>query len=451
MRDSWRAQPGRIAVIDDNKFLRTFLRDAISEEGHEVQAFENAESFLAAPDLERFELVVTDLVMDGMGGLALIEQLSASHPGIEFIVVTMRDDADTAVRAMRAGAFDYLTKPVDPEVLRLAVAQALETRRVLVQNKRLQRNLELALAGQRVLACDIPERIAAETLTALLKHLDMSAGVVSVGDSALCVRNLEAVTAETLLAQAREVATIPVVADGGAISSALGPAVVVAAGEGDERLAVYVAHQRGGAEPDEEELADASFLIQHAHHALSNVRRYARARDEATRDALTGLHNARYFEEALQYALASGEFNGTAISVLFIDIDRFKEVNDNHGHLLGSALLNEMARVLERCVRDADVVARFGGDEFVVLLDQSDAEGALAVAERIRRQVEQRRFLVREGKSLRLTVCVGASSFPEHATDARALCDLADAAMYEGKADGRNLVRLAKRPERVDD
>ena len=128
---------------------------------------------------------------------------------------------------------------------------------------------------------------------------------------------------------------------------------------------------------------------------------------------------------------------------LFLDLDFFKTVNDTYGHMMGSRLLVEMGHVLKGCLRERDVVVRYGGDEYVVLLRGADSACALRVAERIRRTVEQHRFLVREGHALSLSTCIGVASFPEHTQDKARLLDLADRAMYRGKRGTRNVVFMA--------
>ncbi len=130
-------------------------------------------------------------------------------------------------------------------------------------------------------------------------------------------------------------------------------------------------------------------------------------------------------------------------SLLFLDLDYFKSVNDTHGHVVGSKLLVEVSRVLKACVRDNDVVCRWGGDEYVLLLRGTDSGGALKVAERIRRSIETHRFLAREGFRLQITTCIGIATYPEHAQDKDTLLDFADRAMYRGKKSTRNIIYLA--------
>jgi diguanylate cyclase (GGDEF)-like protein len=133
-------------------------------------------------------------------------------------------------------------------------------------------------------------------------------------------------------------------------------------------------------------------------------------------------------------------------SVLFLDVDHFKGVNDRFGHLAGSRLLVELAQVLLRCVREGDLVARYGGDEFTVLLPEVDTELALTIAERIRDSIARHRFVAAAGQTWPVTVCVGVASFPRHARDAQPILDLADRAMYVGKGSMRNAVHVAAVP-----
>jgi two-component system cell cycle response regulator len=173
--------------------------------------------------------------------------------------------------------------------------------------------------------------------------------------------------------------------------------------------------------------------------ALKTLGRLSHVEQLAYVDDVTHLYNSRFLDLALDRELAGGR----AFTVLFMDLDRFKAVNDRHGHLMGSQLLTEFGRVLRSCVRDEDVLVRYGGDEFVALLAGVDSGGALKVAERIRRVVEDHRFLSREGHSVRLTVSIGLASHPEHAPTKALLLDLADRAMYRGKETTRNVVYIA--------
>jgi diguanylate cyclase (GGDEF)-like protein len=134
---------------------------------------------------------------------------------------------------------------------------------------------------------------------------------------------------------------------------------------------------------------------------------------------------------------------GNPLSLLFIDMDGFKAVNDTYGHLSGSRALVEAADVLRGCARETDVVARFGGDEFAVILPETGRDGAIMVAERIRERIEAHSFLAADQLDVRLTASVGIATLPDVATSADELVQAADRAMYKVKMSGKNGIHLA--------
>ena len=136
--------------------------------------------------------------------------------------------------------------------------------------------------------------------------------------------------------------------------------------------------------------------------------------------------------------------SGKPLSVLFIDMDGFKNVNTNHGHLAGSKALVEVAAVIRGCARETDVVARFGGDEFSLILPETGAEGAVAVAERIRDRLRAFLFLKEEGVSLHLTASIGVATLPDVSGSAEELLKAADRAMYKVKNSGKNGIHIAE-------
>jgi len=160
-------------------------------------------------------------------------------------------------------------------------------------------------------------------------------------------------------------------------------------------------------------------------------------------DDLTGLFNTRYMEISLQTELKRARRYKSRLSVLFIDLDHFKNVNDEHGHLVGSKMLVDTGKVLKSCVREIDVVIRYGGDEFVVLLIETDRPGAEKVAERIRASIQDYDFRFRDDLLLHITCCVGVATYPDDADTRAQLVHLADKAMYRGKQTTRNVVYSA--------
>jgi diguanylate cyclase (GGDEF)-like protein len=177
--------------------------------------------------------------------------------------------------------------------------------------------------------------------------------------------------------------------------------------------------------------------------ALDAALRLERAEALSVTDDLTQLYNARFLSQVLRRESKRAKRTGRQLSVLFIDFDGFKDVNDTWGHLSGSRALWEAAQVFRRTARESDVVARFGGDEFAVVLPDTPAAGARSLARRIRDRVAAFEFLQSEGLRVRLTVSIGIATYPGAADTADGLLAAADQAMYWIKERGKNGIRVA--------
>jgi two-component system cell cycle response regulator len=162
----------------------------------------------------------------------------------------------------------------------------------------------------------------------------------------------------------------------------------------------------------------------------------------STTDSLTGLRNRRWVADVLTLEVLRATRYGTPLSIVMADLDHFKRINDEHGHLAGDAVLVHVAQILGKLLRTTDVAGRYGGEELIVLLPQTEIDGAASLAERIRAGVESSPCESGEGTRLPVTVSIGVAQL-ERGQDARRLVARADAALYEAKGAGRNRVECA--------
>ena len=448
----------RVVVVDDSRFHREFARQVLQGEA-DVDCCQDAEEALQALAREPADLVLSDLTMPGLSGLELLERVQREHPGTDFVLVTAYASIDSAVEALRMGATDYLQKPVRAEDLILVVERTLSRRRLLRENVRLRDEGAILEACGSLAECLEPGDVYSVALDLALKAVRRERGIAlyhralipsSEGcqfrgfseDQESALRLLIAGGKRLDWGEIDEVRLL----DRGPIHNALREIGVEVGdllalpvrGEESESGVFWILPE--GRPFKEDEIARALIVTGHASLSLRNAEHYHRAKERALVDDVTEIYNARYLLEAMDREIRRAERYGSELSVLFLDLDRFKLVNDNHGHLVGSQALRRLSQVLGQCVRQVDTLARYGGVEFTIILVGTGEETGTEIAERIRRIVSETAFEAGPDRVLHLTCSVGVSTYPAHGRTREALLDSADKAMYRAKSKGRNRI-----------
>jgi len=452
---------GRILVVDDDQFYQDFCKEILGEDGYEIRSTYTGEEALEILKREEFDIMLADLVMPGVDGIELLETAKQLTPAMDVIMMTGYASVESAVRCLKSGAVDYLTKPINPEELKITIKRVLELKHLFDENAELRNLLNLYETCQRVSLCLELSKLYQLSLDAVIQALQADLGLACFKENGEWVvkalRGLDQEEAEDIMFEllGEELSELPhrvltidepsVGKDKGAgrhlrvRSCLVMPIRVPQALEG-----MIVAFKKNPNQPfDRMDLGTARFISEQIHMSFENAFKYMDAQRLVFIDDLTGLFNTRYLDLSLQTELKRSKRFKASLSLLFIDLDHFKNVNDTHGHLVGSKLLIETSKIFKECVREIDVVIRYGGDEFIIILVETDQKGAVHVAERIRQSVEDNVYKFDNGLELRMACCVGIATYPDDAETKSELIHLSDKAMYRGKETTRNVVYTA--------
>ena len=441
-----------ILVVDDELFFRKLYRDLLLEEGYRVDICDNGDDAIVLMQQRQIDLVLTDMVMPGKNGLEVLNAARMLPNPPDVILVTGHASLESAIDALKNGARDYLIKPFNPEELKHLVRICLDQRRLLTENDHLRRQIQLFQAGQSLSSLIDLERLVSQALDILLRELGATIGCTFTinGEvfSLTGLKNLHADFAEqlvdVLLPEMDALAGLcqpegSVVAKLAKLQQRREQIWMLPLGEGDVLKGGIIVCDAADNLTASVSWADLRYLCDQIALGFENACRYQDAQELMYTDDLTGLYNHRYMQIALSQEIRRSQRYGLKFSLLFLDLDRFKDINDHYGHLAGSAALQEVGRLLDDCVRDVDTLFRFGGDEFAAMLVETDGSTARIVAERIRKVIEEHAFLEAQGTPSYVTVTTGFSTFPTDATEKECLLDLADRAMYVGKGT-RNVI-----------
>ncbi len=456
----------KILLADDDPQMLGTLSEFLRGLGYAVTAVADGEQAMQALGDTEFHLAVLDLKLPGYSGLDLLSHLKAHAPGTEVILFTGHGGVDSAVQALRLGAYDYLLK----SELRLAelqavVARAMERRRLALSNRELLQNLRQAekeLARQRFTELAQIRRIG-EALAVPLTWEQLFHGLLNLIWESLPLSvlglefqgrdkelSLEAYRRHPSLKKGefedfkkwlqtrfnQECLETPENPEAHALMQAPLPQMLCEKAQAGSVLAVIAGGRETTFTPEEKELFHI-FVLQ-GEAALKNIVLFEEVKTLAARDGLTGLYNYRHFWELLVHEIELSRRYEKPLSMLFLDLDNFKVINDTLGHSQGDVVLKALAEYLKDTVRHADVVCRYGGEEFVLLLPHTTPRAALVMAERLRQGISDFVIPLPE-RDVQITVSIGVAGLEEGMTGEE-LLDAADAALYRAKRAGKNKV-----------
>lgn len=445
-----------ILLVEDDRFFREMYSNLLQAEGYQVETASCGSDGLEMLAKGQYSLVITDLVMPDISGLEILSRVREDHPTVDVIMVTGNANLESAILALKHGARDYLVKPVNPDEFKHSVAQCIQQRRLLDENDELKNMLSLFRASQAIAGCLDSEHLYYLLVEAIARETGFSRALgFFMEEGALALKVAKGISTELgkcLLEEVLELLALSNAAEfsirhldlsspyslEGFNEAFLIPVYSHAATFG----IIVLLNNSSSALPDIAACRkNILFLIEQSLHAFENAETFSKAKDLMFIDDVSGLYNHRYLDIALAREMKRVERYASYLAVLFIDVDSFKQVNDIHGHLVGSRVLAEFGALIKKSVRDVDIVIRYGGDEYTAILVETNCVTAEMVAERIRMQVEAHHFLGAEGQIIRLTCSIGYACCPEDTASKDELLEMADKAMYVGKTSGKNCIQ----------
>lgn len=448
----------RVLVVDDILSNVKLLEAKLSAEYFEVvTAYGGAEALTKIEEHEP-DIVLLDVMMPGMDGFEVCRRIKQNSKSahIPVVMVTALDQPSDRIAGLEAGADDFLTKPVDDAAL-LARVRSLVRLKMMTDELRMREStgqnmglidaadtlVEEAPAGRILIVDDRPETVA--WFSAGLQPLNTVSAVDSFEEALVRVRGGDFDLIVVSLGM-RSFDGLRLCSQLRSIPEGRNVPILVIVSEGDRRKLTQALEM--GVNDYLTRPIDKNELIARVRTQLRKKRYSDRLRQNvqlslemAITDQLTGLHNRRYMSRHLDTLIDNAKRSEKPIAFLIMDIDHFKSVNDTYGHDVGDEVLKEFASRVSANIRGIDLACRYGGEEFVVVMPDTDMQLALTVAERLRGSVEKSPFAIScsPGK-LPITVSVGIAGSQGGKDTAQALLHRADQALYCAKREGRNRV-----------
>ena len=448
----------RVLIVDDIPTNVRLLEARLSAEYYEVLTATSGAQALNVCENQDVDIVLLDVMMPEMDGFEVCRRLKANPKThhLPVLMITALDQASDRVQGLEAGADDFLTKPVDDTQLMARVkslvrlksltdelrARALTGQQIAIEDA-LRAMDSISASGGSVLIIDTDRRHAeriqgyltpdhkVDVLTAPADAVfQVAGGGYELALISMSLDDFDPLRVSSQVRTVEHARNLPIILMADASDK---PRVVRAL---DLGVNDYISR------PVERNELQARVRTQIRRH------RYAMELREsvnnpmalAVTDELTGLYNRRYFDRHLNVMLNKAQEQDRDIALMILDIDHFKAVNDNHGHDVGDAVLREFAARLKRNIRGVDLACRFGGEEFVVLMPDTDTGQAEAVAERVRQAMAEKPFEVGPSRPLSVTVSAGVALKDNQVDTPEGMIKRADVALYRAKREGRNRV-----------
>jgi two-component system cell cycle response regulator len=449
----------RVLVVDDVPANVKLLEARLSAEYFDVATAMSGVEALAKCEKAECDIVLLDVMMPDMDGFEVCRRLKAnpSTHHIPVVMVTALDHPSDRVRGLEAGADDFLTKPVSDVALIARVRslarlkmmtdelrmRAATSREIGIQNTESGAMNDVGRAG-RVLVVDdrtsSAERLAAALAADQTVEIEFNPsealfraaeGNYDLVIMSLTLENHDALRLCSQLRSLDRTRNVPILA--------------ICDGEDNARM---IRGLEIGVNDYLMRPIDKNELLARVRTQIRKKRYTERLRDNvqqsiemAITDPLTGLYNRRYMENHLTALVEQATARGKPLTALVIDIDYFKVINDTHGHDAGDDVLREFAVRIRKSIRGIDLACRFGGEEFVVIMPETDMAIAAIVAERLRRRIASEAFAIQQGSgAISVTISIGIATLDTSDDNASSILKRADQALYRAKRDGRNRV-----------
>ena len=469
----------KVMVIDDDEALLQTLGWILKDRGYDVVAVSDGTNLLSQIEGERPDLILLDMMMPNADGLELLEQLKADQEwrDVPVVMLSSMQPEEATVNAFAKGAADYIAKPFRVRELLARVAaqlkQAGELRRIREESNARSEMVDIMYEVTESLKPDEIYHILTRRVARAL-HLSKCSMVASQPGSDIglvvtaaenpMLRNLEIPlskypevrkaleTGETVLVT--DVTTDPLYeemrleweSDGMQVTTQ-STVVLPFSLHGEQAGVLFLRTTEDDPRLTEEDASFAEGVIKAAVNAIERAHDLEAARSDSERfqemantDPLTGCVNRRAMLDQLDRELGRARRYRHPLTVLMIDLDWFKEINDTRGHLVGDGVLRELGDILREEARKMDIVARYGGEEFTLALPDTGIEGGVIFAERLRQHAEEHAYGKEHGESIHVTVSIGVATYKEGTVTAEELIADADAALYRAKEAGRNQV-----------